>query len=199
MKSKAIRTIYTIYAILLIFFIFQELFPILFILPTGPGTYLFVLNFPLVIGVILVLIPIFTARHFTRTSEQEYKLSFLIKRTLIVLINSALFVYFVPYVTHDNITIELGIFYSAYSGIFGLILIFFSYFQLVGRKIFFGFLIGTAGSGLGFSNHVKIFLYIIQQYDMRFEIGFYIGILTWLILFILNFKYMLRTTDLDVS
>jgi hypothetical protein len=197
MKSKATRTIYIIYAILLIFFIFQELFPILFILPTGPGTYLFVLNFPLAIGVILILIPIFTARYFTRTSEQEYKLPGLIKRILIVLINSALLAYFIPYVSHDNITTEPGIIYSAYSGIFGLILIFFSYFQLVGRKIFFGFLTGTAGSGLGFSNHVKIFLYIMKQYNMKFEIGFYIGSLTWLILFIVNFKYMLKTIDLN--
>ena len=197
MKSKTKRSIYMIYAILLIIFIFQELFPILFILPSGPGTYLFVLNFPLVIGIILVLIPIFTTRHFTRTSEQEYKLPFLIKRILIVLINSALLAYFIPYFNYNNITIELGIIYSAYSGIFGLILIFFSYFQLEARKIFFGFLIGTSGSGLGLSNHVKILLYIMHQYNIRFEIGFYIGSLTWLILFILNFRYMLKTIVLN--
>jgi len=195
MNLKTIHTIYVIYGILLIIFIFQELFPVLFILPTAPGTYLVLMNFPLTIGIILLLVPIFTSRNFLKTTRQEHEFFGLIRVFLLVLIISAFCAYIIPYLTFEGIVTEIGFRYSAYSGLFGLILVIFGYLQLTINRVYFGFLIGTAGSAMGVSNHIKIFVYALQQYNIRFEIGFYIGLISWIILCVLNLRYLLKSNN----
>jgi hypothetical protein len=193
MKSKTIKIIYILYFLLVILFIFQELFPILFILPINPNISLIAMNFPLSTGIILALIPIFTARSFIKSPEQDYNRLSLIKAYFIILIISALISLFLPYVTYIGVGTDIGLIYSIYGGLLGLVLTIFGYIQLIVNRIFFGFLIGTAGSALGLSNHFRFFLYVLQQSNTRVEIGFYIGLITWVILFLLNLGYTFRS------
>ncbi len=192
MKLKTIKIIYIIYFLLLIFFIYQELVPILFIIPSAPGSFLILLNFPLTTAIILALIPIFTARAFVRALDTEYSWLSSIKLFLLILIFSALLALFLPYVTFIGFKTDIGLVYSFYSGVLGLFLIFFEYIQLITKRIFFGFLIGTAGSTMGLSNHFKIFIYALQQYDTILEVGYYIGIIAWIMLFLLNLTFTLK-------
>lgn len=185
MKPKNIQTIYGIYAILLAFYIFQELFPILFTLPVSNG-YLIVMNFPLITGIILVLIPIITMSNFIKSPIETFKWLKTTKILYVIFITFALGALFLPYVSYIGFGVDIGIKYSIYAGIFGLILTIFGLIQLISNRIFFGFLIGTAGSITAISGYLKFFLYIIQQYNTRFEIGFYIGIIGWVLLLFLN-------------
>lgn len=192
MKSKTIKIIYSIFFLILIFFIYQELFPVLFVLPSTPETFLIVLNFPLTTAIILVLIPIFTARAFVRSPDTEYSWLSSIKFILLILIILVSIALFMPYITFIGFKTDIGLVYSFYSGVLGLFLIFFGYSQLISKRIFFGFLIGTTGSTMGLSNHFKIFVYALQQYDTILEVGFYIGIIVWIMLFLLNLSYTLK-------
>jgi len=192
MKPKTIKIIYYIFFPLLIFFIYQELFPVLFILPIAPGRILTLLNFPLTTAIILALIPIFTVRAFVKDQNREYFWLSSIKLFLLILIFSVFIALFLPYVTFIGFKTDIGLVYSFYSGVLGIFLIFFGYFQLIANRIFFGFLIGTAGSTMGISNHVKIFVYALQQYNTILEFGYYIGIFAWIILFLLNLSFTLK-------
>jgi len=192
MKSKTIKIIYSIFFLILIFFIYQELFPVLFVLPITPETFLIVLNFPLTTAIILALIPIFTARAFVRSPDTEYSWLSSIKFILLILIILVSIALFMPYITFIGFKTDIGLVYSFYSGVLGLFLIFFGYSQLISKRIFFGFLIGTTGSTMGLSNHFKIFVYALQQYDTILEVGFYIGIIVWIMLFLLNLSYTLK-------
>ena len=187
MKPKTLKVIYSIFGILYIIFILQELFPVLFVLPLSPSTSLITINFPLTTGIVIALILIFTAKFFKKSSEHIYRRMGSIRILEVILIVLAFCIYFIPYVSFNGLTTNIGFIYSIYTGIFGLILLTFSLFQLMINRIKFGLLIGTMGAGLGIFNHIKFFLYVLQQYNTRFEIGFYFGTFIWVILFLLNF------------
>ena len=193
MKLKNIQIIYGVCGILLGFFIIQELFPILFTLPTTPNSYLILMNFPLITGIIVVIIPIITARSFMKSPIDEYKWLNSTRILYAIFLISALIALFLPYVSYNGIRIDIGIKYSIYGGLFGLILTIFGFTQLISNRIFFGFLIGTAGSTIAISGYFKFFLYILQQYNTRFEIGFYIGIIVWVLLLSLNLIFSLKS------
>lgn len=191
MKLKNVQIIYGIYAVLLAFYIFQELVPILFALPTTNG-YLILMNFPLIIGIILVLIPIFTMNNFIKSPNSEFKWLKATKIFYVIFVILALGALFLPYVSYIGFGVDIGIKYSIYAGIFGLILTIFGLIQLISNRIFFGFLIGTAGSITAISGYIKFFLYI-QQYHTRLEIGFYIGIIGWVLLLFLNLIFSVKS------
>lgn len=193
MKSKNIQIIYGVCGILMGFFILQELFPILFTLPTTPNSYLILMNFPLITGIIAVIIPIITARSFIKSPIDEYKWLNSTRILYAIFLISALIALFLPYVSYNGIRMDIGIKYSIYGGLFGLILTIFGFTQLISNRIFFGFLIGTAGSTIAISGYLKFFLYILQQYNTRFEIGFYIGIIVWVLLLSLNLIFSLKS------
>ena len=73
MKAHSIKVIYIIYSVLVIIFILQELFPVLLVLQTSPTNQLIIMNYPLTIGLILILIPIFTARSFIKNPITQSK------------------------------------------------------------------------------------------------------------------------------
>ncbi len=196
MKPKTLKIIYSIFGILCLIFIVQELFPVLFVLPLSPSTFLFAINFPLTTGIMITLIPIFTAKIFNKSSEQTYNRMRIIRIIEAILIVLAFCIYFTPYVSYNGLTTQMGLFYSIYTGLFGLILLTFSLFQLTLNRSIFGLLIGTAGSALGIFNHIKFFLYVLQQYNTRFEIGFYFGASIWVTLFLIN---LISALILDLS
>ena len=187
MKIKTIKIIYIVYFILVAIFVLQDLFPILFMMPITPGINLVLMNFPLTIGIILILIPLITAKSFVKNPiDQLYDWLNFSKGFYALLLIAAVISLFLPYASFNG-TIDLGIRYSIYSNLIGLVLTFIGFLEVSYRRLFFGYSICLIGTILALVGHIKALGYILQYMDL--EIGFYIGLVIWIIFFGLAINY----------
>ena len=196
MKTQSIKIIYIIYSVLLIIFIVQELFPVLFVLQISPTTQLIAMNYPLTIGVVLILIPIFTARSFIKNPTNQSHWLNLSKIMYVLLSIGSIIVLILPYASLNGI-IRFGIYYSIYSVLVGMILILIGFFQIIFNRLHFGFSISLVGTILGFVGYLKSLGYIFQYSSTRLEFGFFIGITIWFLFFILSIFSLFKFQTLN--
>ncbi|TFG23773.1 MAG: hypothetical protein EU533_02830 [Promethearchaeota archaeon] len=190
MKNKTIKVIKIVYFALVVIFVLQELFPILFIMPITPEVNFVLINFPLTIGIVLILIPLIATKSFIKNPiDQLYNWLNFSRGFYALLLIAAVIALFLPYASFNG-TINLGIRYSIYSVLIGLILTFIGFFEVSSRRLFFGYSICLIGTILALVGHIKALGYILQQAYMNLEIGFYIGLVIWIIFFRLAIKYM---------
>ena len=188
MKIKIIKVIKIVYFALLAIFVLQELFPILFIMPITPEVNLVLMNFPLTIGIILILTPLITAKSVIKNPiDQLYNWLNFSKGFYALLLIAAVISLFLPYASFNG-AIYLGIQYFFYSVFIGLILTFIGLFEVSSRRFSFGYSICLVGTVLALVGHIKALGYILQ--NLYLEIGFYIGLVIWIIFFVFTIYYM---------
>jgi hypothetical protein len=143
------------------------------------------MNYPLTIGVVLILIPIFTARYFTKNPINQSQWLNFSKIMHFLLFIGLIIVLILPYASINGI-IRLGIYYSIYSVLIGMVLILIGFFQINFNRLHFGFSISLVGTILGFVGYFKSAIYIFQYHLARLEFGFFIGITIWCLFFVLS-------------
>ena len=190
MNIKTIKVIKIVYFALVAIYVLQELFPIIFIMPITPEVDLVVINLPFTFGIVLILIPLITAKSFKKNPiDQLFNWLNFSKGLYALLLIATVIVLFLPY-TSSYGTINLGIQYSIYSVFIGLILIFIGFLEVSSRRLLFGYSICLVGTILALVGHEKALGYVLQQAYVNLEFGFYIGLVIWIIFFGLAINYM---------